>query len=111
MPKLFHAADIFLNSSIIDNMPVAIIEAFYAGLPVVTTDAGGIPYIVQNRVSGLLVPMKDANALALALTEVIENTELRQTIIAGGKDFAQKCRWPVVKWQWAHTYRELADAR
>ena len=111
MPELFHQADIFLNSSVIDNMPVAIIEAFYAGLPVVTTDAGGIPYIVRDRESGLLAPKRDVDALAAALREVIDNADLRQKIIAGGLTFAQECSWQRVKWQWAKAYRELADAR
>jgi L-malate glycosyltransferase len=111
MPELFHHADIFLNSSVIDNMPVAIVEAFYAGLPVVTTDAGGIPYIVRDRESGLLAAKRDVNALAAALCEVIDNTDLRQKIIDGGRAFAQECSWQRVKWQWAKAYRELADAR
>jgi L-malate glycosyltransferase len=111
MPALFQQADIFLNSSVIDNMPVAIIEAFYAGLPVVTTDAGGIPYIVRDRESGLLTQMRDVDALAVALGEVIDNADLRQKIINGGRAFAQECSWQRVKWQWAKAYRELADAR
>jgi glycosyltransferase involved in cell wall biosynthesis len=111
MPALFQQADIFLNSSVIDNMPVAIIEAFYAGLPVVTTDAGGIPYIVRDRESGLLTSMRDVDALAVALGEVIANADLRQKIINGGRAFAQECSWQRVKWQWAKAYRELADAR
>jgi L-malate glycosyltransferase len=110
MPGLFSQADIFLNSSVIDNMPVAIIEAFYAGLPVVTTDAGGIPFIVRNGESGLLVPMRDVNALATALKEIISDSALRQKVIDGGLAFARECRWDRVKWQWAHAYRELADA-
>lgn len=111
MPELFQEADIFLNSSVIDNMPVALIEAFYAGLPVVTTDAGGIPYIVRDRESGLLAPIRDVNALAAALGEAIDNADLRQKIIEGGRAFAQECSWQRVKWQWANAYRELVDAR
>jgi L-malate glycosyltransferase len=111
MPELFQQADVFLNSSVIDNMPVAIIEAFYAGLPVVTTDAGGIPYIVHDRASGLLAPKRDVNALAKALREAIDSAALRQKIVDGGRAFAQDCSWQRVKWQWAKAYRELADAR
>jgi L-malate glycosyltransferase len=111
MPQLFQEADIFLNSSVIDNMPVALIEAFYAGLPVVTTDAGGIPYIVRDRESGLLAPKRDVNALAAALGEVIDDADLRQKIMDGGRAFAQECSWPRVKRQWANAYRELVDAR
>ncbi|MGB5139491.1 MAG: glycosyltransferase family 4 protein, partial [Candidatus Zixiibacteriota bacterium] len=79
--KLYDEADIFLNTSIIDNMPVAIVEAFHAGLPIVTTNAGGIPYIVRDRENGLLVDMKNIEAVAQALNEVCEDVPLRAKLI------------------------------
>ena len=59
MPALYDKADIFVNASNIDNMPVSHIEAFAAGLAVVTTDAGGIPYIVADGRNGLMVDCGD----------------------------------------------------
>jgi glycosyltransferase involved in cell wall biosynthesis len=56
MPALYDAADIYLNASEVDNMPLSILEAYAAGTPVVTTDAGGIPFILSHEETGLLVP-------------------------------------------------------
>ena len=56
MSELYDQADIFLNSSNIDNMPGSILDAFAAGMPVVTTSAGGITCIVTHERTGLLVP-------------------------------------------------------
>jgi glycosyltransferase involved in cell wall biosynthesis len=71
MPAVYDACDIFLNASSIDNMPVSLLEAFASGLPVVTTDAGGIPYIVTDRQTGLLVPKNDSGALARAALSLV----------------------------------------
>lgn len=105
---LYDESDIFLNTSIIDNMPVAIVEAFHSGLPVVTTNAGGIPYIVRNRENGLLAPMKDVAGIAEALEEVFSNSELRSKIVAGARADASNYSWDSVKHKWADKYLELA---
>ncbi len=109
--RLYDQADIFLNTSIIDNMPVAIVEAFHCGLPVVTTNAGGIPYIVRDRENGRLVPMKDAEAVAAALEEVYADTQLRNKIISGARRDAVNYSWDRVKHHWADKYCELAGVR
>lgn len=111
IPRLYDEADIFLNTSIIDNMPVAIVEAFHCGLPVVTTNAGGIPYIVRDRENGLLAQMKDVAGVARALEEVYSNAELRGKLIAGARKDAEQYRWDSVKHKWAGKYLELAGTR
>jgi glycosyltransferase involved in cell wall biosynthesis len=105
---LFDEADIFLNSSVIDNMPVAIIEAFYAGLPVVTTNAGGIPYFVKDNVNGLVVDMRDDKALADSVIRLLGDSELRRRLIEAGRETAKQCSWAAVKMQWADAYRSVA---
>src|SRR5215471_12419892 len=55
MPEVYHRADIFVNASVVDCMPLSILEAFACGLPVVTTRSGGIPCIVRHNENGLLV--------------------------------------------------------
>lgn len=109
--RLYDQADIFLNTSIIDNMPVAIVEAFHCGLPVVTTNAGGIPYIVRDRENGRLVPMKDVEAVAAALEEVYADAQLRNKIISGARKDAVNYSWDRVKHHWAEKYWELAGVR
>ncbi|MFH2054532.1 MAG: glycosyltransferase family 4 protein [bacterium] len=109
MPELYNEADIFLNSSIIDNMPVAIVEAFHAGLPVVTTNAGGIPYIVKHEVNGLLVEMRDYRGLAAAANRLLADPELSRRLIAEGRSWAEQCSWPQVRGRWAEIYRSVVS--
>jgi glycosyltransferase involved in cell wall biosynthesis len=76
MPGLYDAADVYLNAPDIDNMPGSILEAFASGLPVVTTDAGGIPYIVRHEETGLMVPRGDHEAMAAAALRLLEDPAL-----------------------------------
>jgi L-malate glycosyltransferase len=64
MREHYDAADVYLNAPTIDNMPNSVIEAFGCGVPVVTSSAGGIPYIVTQDETGVLVPPANAEALA-----------------------------------------------
>ncbi len=62
--ELYDSADVYLTSPNIDCMPGSLLECFASGLPIVATRAGGIPYIVKDRESGLLVDIDDHEALA-----------------------------------------------
>ena len=109
MPEIYDRADIYLNSPNIDNMPNSIIEAFSCGLPVISTNAGGIPYIVETGKTGLLVEINDHEALAQAAIRILENDELAQNIINQAYQDCQKYTWASVRGQWLETYRELAS--
>jgi colanic acid/amylovoran biosynthesis glycosyltransferase len=86
--KLMHLeeTDIYIQPSTIDEgQCVTILEAMSAGLPVVATKAGGIPDMVLDRVTGILVPRADSCALADAIAELIENKELRAKMGEAGR--------------------------
>ena len=75
---LMAAADVFTLASAHEGLPVAVMEAFAAGLPVVATDVGGLPQQVATGVEGILVTPGDAQALAAALVAVARDDEMRQ---------------------------------
>ena len=89
MPDIYNRADIYLNSSIVDNMPLSVIEAFACGLPIVSTDAGGIPHIVENGATGLLAAVNDHENLAKSAIDLLKNDDLAQIIIHNAQN---KCR-------------------
>jgi glycosyltransferase involved in cell wall biosynthesis len=109
MPEIYDAADIYLNSPNIDNMPNSIIEAFSCGLPVVSTNAGGIPYIVENEKTGLLVERNDHEALANAAMRILESEELAEKIITAAHGECRKYTWADVRIQWLKIYHDLAS--
>ncbi|NNF27424.1 MAG: glycosyltransferase family 4 protein [Gemmatimonadetes bacterium] len=80
MVELLHDADLYVNASLIDNMPMSILEAFASGLPVVSSDAGGIPFIVKDGVNGLLAKAGDVEELAAQALRIFEDPELGLTL-------------------------------
>ncbi len=110
MAALYDEADVYLNSPNIDNMPLSVLEAFAAGLPVATTDAGGIPWLVRDGVTGLLVPRDDDAALARAAARLLKEDGLAARLAtAARQQVMETCTWPVVRRQWLDLYRHLVS--
>lgn len=78
-------SEMLLFPSWAEGLPNVVLEAMASGLPVVTTSVGGIPEVVEDGVTGLLVPPKDADALATAALRIIEDNELRQRCIRNAR--------------------------
>jgi L-malate glycosyltransferase len=111
MPELYHRAHVFINASDIDNMPLSHIEAFACGLPVVTTDAGGIPYIVTNDGNGLMVSRGDHEALAAGVLRLFKDSELALRLIRTAQSDCEKYTWTAVREGWLKVYRELEEKK
>jgi glycosyltransferase involved in cell wall biosynthesis len=107
MPALYDAAEIYLNAPNIDNMPGSILEAFASGLPVVTSDAGGIPYIVTHEETGLLVPRGDHQAMADAAIRLLEEGDLAARLSLRARAECGKYHWSSVRDEWLRLYRSL----
>ena len=110
MPRLYAHADCVLNSSTVDNMPISLLEAFASGLPVVSTNAGGIPDMLEHGVCGLLVEVGDADAMAQAACRVLEDRALALRLAQAGLVEAQKYAWSRVGTLWLDAYRRAAGA-
>lgn len=78
--------DALLFCSEMEGLGTTILDAFAAGVPVVATRAGGISELIDHEECGLLAEVKDYSALANLLTRLLEDTELRQALVAGGKE-------------------------
>jgi glycosyltransferase involved in cell wall biosynthesis len=89
--------DIFLNASNADNFPGVILEAFASGLPVVSTRAGGIPYMVEEGVTGLLVDIGDSEALAKKVIKLVKDPELALMLANNARIECHKYSWENVK--------------
>lgn len=106
MAALYRDADLMLNASRVDNMPNAILEALASGLPVVTTDAGGIPFIVKQRETAMLVPVDDPSAMADAARQVLDDPALRAELATAGRHEVQRYRWSSVRTELLSAYAD-----
>lgn len=103
-PALYDAADIFVNSSILDNQPVSVLEALASGLPVVTTGTGDIAAMVRDGDTGLLVPARDPVAMAKALTSLLDDPDHARQMARRAKQAMEQHTWAEVRKQWAEAY-------
>jgi glycosyltransferase involved in cell wall biosynthesis len=108
MAALYHEHDVWLNASEVDNMPMSILEAYACGAAVVSTDPGGIPYLVRNGRTGRLVGCGDAESLAESALEVIGNAELFLALTRNGHAECAKYGWDRVKQGWIEEYSRFA---
>jgi glycosyltransferase involved in cell wall biosynthesis len=106
MAALYDEADVYLNAPDIDNMPNSILEAAACGLPIVTSDAGGIPFIVRDGVTALLTPRGDDAALARAAIRLFMEPGLAARIAAAARaEVLERYVWRVVETGWMDAYR------
>lgn len=85
MQSIFDQYDILVNASNIDNLPTVILEAFACGLVVVSTKPGGIPYMVDDGVTGMLVSIGDCAALAEKIIHLVQNPDIALTLTQNAK--------------------------
>jgi glycosyltransferase involved in cell wall biosynthesis len=104
MPALYADADIAVNSSILDNQPVSILEAFAAGLPVVSTPVGDIPSMLRRGEAGLLVPPDDPRAMAEAVGGLLEDPERARRIARSARSEIEGYTWPGVREAWERVF-------
>jgi glycosyltransferase involved in cell wall biosynthesis len=91
VPALLSSVDLFVLPSLYEGLGVAALEAMAAGKPVVATRAGGLPELVEDQVTGFLVPPKDPGALARAIFQLFSQAGLLQEMGSKALDRVQRC--------------------
>jgi L-malate glycosyltransferase len=105
--RVYDRADIFINASWLDNLPLSILEAFAAGTPVVTTAPEGIRYLVEHERTGLLSEPGDWQALARNVMRLLHDPDLGLRLAEHAHEELQRYQWPTVRRQWLDLYRTL----
>ena len=93
MPLYLEKNDIFVNSSVVDNYPISLLEAFSIGLPVISTASGGIPYMIEHGKSGILVPPEDHMTLAKEMILLAQDLNLGRKLALNARKFADEHSW------------------
>jgi glycosyltransferase involved in cell wall biosynthesis len=92
--------DIFINTTNFDNTPVSVIEAMALGLPIVSTRVGGIPYLIEDHIDGLLVPPNNSESFVDAIGKLCTVAELGSTLSTQARKKAEAFDWQKVKVHW-----------
>jgi glycosyltransferase involved in cell wall biosynthesis len=104
MADLHDEADIFVNSSVLDNQPISLLEAFASGLPTVSTPTGDIATMVRDGETGLLVPPGDPAAMARAVATLLDDSERALQMARRARQALERHAWPSVFEAWAAVY-------
>lgn len=107
MADLYHAAGVLLNTSLVDNMPISILEALACGVPVVSTDAGGIPFLVEHNKSALLFAPGDDAGMAAAIVSLFTDRARADELSRAGLEEVQQYAWPAVKLKLLALYQSV----
>ncbi|HEU4520884.1 MAG TPA: glycosyltransferase [Thermoanaerobaculia bacterium] len=110
LADVYDEADIFVNSSVVDNQPVSILEAFASGLPVVSTPAGDIPSMLRGGEAGCLVRANDPSAMAGAVARLLVEPEASLQITRRAREEVVRYAPQRVVDQWNSLYSDLLHA-
>lgn len=106
MISIYDAADIFVSTPNVDNMPMSLLEAFASGLPVVSTNVGGVPYLITDGVTGLMIPPNDDQALATAVARIVREPEFGTRLSQNARvEIEHKYVWNAVRPVWLSVYQ------
>ena len=106
---MLNDCDIFINTTNIDNTPISVIEAMACGLCVVSTNVGGIQYIVENGIDGLLTPPNDPVGMAASIKRILNNPMLAYKLSQNGRKKAQEFSWDLIFPLWKSLIRESIE--
>jgi len=106
--KIIKESKIVVVPSRIESLPTTVKEAFYLKTPVIGSNVGGIPELVKNEISGLLVPPNDPKALVDAVNKLLEDKERAEKFIHAGYDYVMKnMTWKVILPKYIEFYEKL----
>lgn len=103
--------DIFLNTTNIDNTPVSVLEAMACGLCVVSTNVGGIPYLLEDGHDALLVPPNDPQAACDAVRRILSEPELAMRLSRNARRKAEQHDWSIILPRWRELLTKAARSK
>jgi glycogen(starch) synthase len=110
IPAVLAHADLLVLPSIYEELGTVLLEAMWLGLPIVASKSGGIPEVVTDGVSGLLVPPGDSEALARAIDRVLSSPDLARQLGEAARKRAKDYDWEMLAERVLEVYRDLTVA-
>lgn len=103
------ACDIYICTNRIDNAPVSVIEMMTLGLPVVSVNTGGLPYLIKNNENGLLVDLDNDDAMANAIASIVESPALGKQLVRNARQFAAQFAEKPILSKWEQVFEKLNE--
>ena len=110
MPRYYADADIYVQTPVADNMPVSVLEAFASGLPVVSTNVGGVPTILTDGTHGRLARAGNDADVAQQVLTLLEDPDTARALAAAARESCRAFEWDHVRHHWLAAYRACIGA-
>jgi glycosyltransferase involved in cell wall biosynthesis len=110
MPAHLSAADIYVQTPSIDNMPLSVLEAFASGLPVVSTRVGGVPAILRDGEQGRLAADDDDAGIAQCVLDLLSDPPGARRLAAAAYESCRSYAWTKVRDGWLAAYRQALSS-
>jgi D-inositol-3-phosphate glycosyltransferase len=107
LPYYYSAADVLVMPSYYESFGMVALEAMACGTPVIASQVGGLPFLVQNGITGFVVPGGNPEALVKPLTELMSNPELRSQMGKRAASYAENYSWSVISRRIAEVYADM----
>ena len=111
VPLWLERGDIFLNTTYQDNTPLSVLEAMACGLAIVSTNVGGLAYLLEHDRDALLVPPDDPQAMAAAVRRILTEPGLAERLSRNARRKAERFDWSVVLPQWESLLTRVVEGR
>jgi glycosyltransferase involved in cell wall biosynthesis len=109
VPRWLQSGDIFLNTSTVDNTPVSVLEAMACGLCVVSTDVGGLRYLLTHEHDALIAPSADENGMTSAVFRILNDAALSTRLSENARRKAAQLDWSAILPLWEELFRRTAQ--
>lgn len=107
--KWMNTGDIFLNTSDVDNTPISVIEAMACGLCIISTNVGGIPYLLDHEHNALLVPPNNPSAMVKAVNRVLTEEGLAEKLSRNARVKSEQFDWSIILPKWKSLFEDVAN--
>jgi len=101
--KLAQDYNIFINTTNFDNMPVSVVEGMALGMVIISTNVGGMPFLIDHGHDGILIEPDDVNAFVSAIKQTILNPEMANLLAVNARQKVEKFDWNTIKHLWFKT--------
>ena len=99
--------DIFINTTNFDNQPVSIIEAMSLGFPIISTNAGGLPYLIDNNKTGIIVNKKDISSMLKNIIKILENNHYAKELSTNAREASTEFNWIEIEKKWKNIFNDI----
>ena len=106
--RVIKSSEVVVVPSRIESLPTTVKEAFYLNVPVIGTNVGGIPELIKNNETGIIIPPENSSTLAEAVNELLSNKEKAQKLATNGNTFVKNnMTWDVILPKYVQFYEDL----